>query len=137
MSSPRKTPAFGTIAFAGVGAAAALLLLIGPPRDRSAPRAAPAAAPAPSVSAGGVTLTAASVDLPTDDAAFPAGPHRDAVEANCTACHSPAMILSQPPLTREQWQGEVKKMREVYHAPVDDAAVPGIVEYLSGLKPAG
>lgn len=133
MSSPRKTPAIGAIAFAGVGMTAALLLLIGPPRDRSVPRTQPTSA-LPSVSAGGVTLTAAAIELPTDDAAFPAGPHRDAVEANCTACHSAAMILSQPPMTREQWAGEVKKMREVYHAPVDDAAVPGIVAYLSGLS---
>lgn len=135
MSSPREGVAFGTIAFAGVGAAAALLVLIGPPRDRSAPR--PVATPTPaSVSAGGFTLASASVELPTDDVAFPAGPHVDVVQANCTSCHSPAMILSQPPLKREQWEAEVKKMREVYHAPVDNAAVSGIVDYLSGLKSA-
>lgn len=134
MSSPRKA-SFGTIAFAGVAAVAALLVVIGPPRDRSTPRPVPTHAP-PSVSAGGFTLTSATIELPVEDAVFPAGPHLDAVQANCTACHSPAMILSQPPLTREQWEGEVKKMREVYHAPVDPAAVPGIVDYLAGLEGA-
>ena len=137
MSSPRNGPAFGTLAFAGVAVAAVSLVVLGPPRDRSGDRSAPprpATTPAPaSVTAGGFTLRSASVELPSDDLAFPAGPHRDAVEANCTACHSPAMILSQPPLQREVWEAEVKKMREAYHAPVDPAAVPNIVEYLTGL----
>lgn len=133
MSSPREGLAFGTIAFAGVGAAAALLVVIGPPRDRTVPRPIPTLAP-PSVSGNGFTLTDAAIELPMEDQAFPAGPHLDAVTSNCTSCHSPAMILSQPPLTREQWEGEVKKMRETYHAPVDQAAVPGIVAYLTALK---
>ena len=136
MSSPRNGFAFGTIAFAGVALAAASLLVLGPPRDRSGPPR-PVATPAPaSVAGGGFTLQSASVTLPSDDLAFPAGPHVDAVEANCTACHSPAMILSQPPLGREGWEAEVKKMREVYHAPVDPAAVPAIVDYLTGLPGA-
>lgn len=133
MSPPPEGPSFGALAFGAVAAVAALLLVMGPPRPHPAPLPRPAA-PLPSVAGGGFTLTSAAVELPTEDVGLPPGPHGDAVQANCTSCHSPAMILQQPPLTREAWQAEVKKMREVYHAPVDDAAVPGIVDYLAGLK---
>ena len=88
----------------------------------------------PTVAANGVTLTSTAETFPADDAALPAGPGLDAVQASCTACHSPAMIVSQPPLTREQWQAEVEKMQKAHHAPVDMAAVPAIVTYLTGLS---
>ena len=133
MSSPRSGPPFGVIGFAAVAAAGALLLVLGPPRDRSTPHAAPTVQ-APAVGAGGVTLTAASAELPDEDLALPEAPGVDVVRANCTSCHSPAVILSQPPLTRAQWQAEVEKMQKAYHAPVDAKAVPAIVAYLSGLS---
>lgn len=133
MSSQGRGVAFGTIGFGAVAAGAALLLVLGPPRDRSVPRVTPTPAP-PAVSAAGFTLSSAAIDLPSDDVALPPGPDLAVVQANCTACHSAAMIVSQPPLTRAQWEGEVKKMREVYHAPVDPAAVPAIVAYLTTLN---
>ena len=40
------------------------------------------------------------------------------------------MILLQPALTPEQWKGEIKKMKEVYKAPVDPAAEAAILAYL-------
>ncbi|WP_419809678.1 hypothetical protein [Sphingomonas sp.] len=133
MSQPRFP--FGLLGFGGVAAAAALLLVLGAPRDRGVPPVRPTPSP-PSLTANGVTLASVAETYPTDDLALPAGPHRDAVEANCTSCHSPAMIVSQPPLTRAQWQAEVEKMQKTYHAPVDPAAVPGIVAYLEGLSEA-
>ncbi len=71
-----------------------------------------------------------SVTLPEDTTTLPAGPGVDAVTTNCVACHSPAMILTQPRLTRKAWEGEVEKMAKVYKAPIDPAAVPQIVDYL-------
>lgn len=91
-------------------------------------------APPGSVTANGVTLTPASIELPSDDRDLPEAPGADAVRQNCTACHSTGMILSQPPLTRAQWQAEVEKMQKAYHAPVDAKAVPGIVDYLARLS---
>ena len=43
------------------------------------------------------------------------------------------MILAQPPLSAEQWQATVTKMREAYHAPVPEADDSAIVAYLTGL----
>ena len=71
-----------------------------------------------------------SAVLPDDTTALPDGPHVETVTQNCTACHSPAMILTQPRLSRAAWEGEVAKMIKVYKAPVDAAAVPGLVDYL-------
>ena len=97
-------------------------------------RAAPPTPTATSVTANGVTLTSVGATLPADDVALPAGPGRDAVEANCTSCHSPAMIVSQPKLIHAQWVAEVEKMQKAYHAPIDPQAVPAIVKYLGGLS---
>ncbi len=71
-----------------------------------------------------------SVPLPEDSGTFPVRAGSDAMTANCAACHSPSMILLQPALTSEQWAAEIKKMKEVYKAPVDRAAEPAILAYL-------
>jgi cytochrome c5 len=71
-----------------------------------------------------------SITLPEDTTTLPAGAGVEAVTSNCLACHSPAMILTQPRLTRKAWEGEVEKMAKVYKAPIDQAAVPLIVDYL-------
>lgn len=89
---------------------------------------------ASAVSANGVTLRSVSVDLPDSGRMFE-GPGADAVNANCLACHSAGMILTQPRLTRAAWQAEVEKMRKTYKAPVDEKDVAAIVDYLAGLTP--
>jgi hypothetical protein len=71
-----------------------------------------------------------SIALPEDTTTLPDGPGVEAVTANCLACHSPAMILTQPRLNRKVWEAEVEKMAKVYKAPIDSAAVPQIVDYL-------
>lgn len=117
MSSRRKALAIGAVALAAA-ATAGLFLLPGKP------------APAPEF-----TFRTETIALPFDDAAFPEAPGADAVRANCAACHSAAMILSQPKLTPAQWQAEVEKMQKAYHAPVQAKDVPAILSYLEGLKP--
>jgi cytochrome c5 len=76
------------------------------------------------------TFVDTSVTLPQDAATFPVRAGSDAMNANCAACHSTSMILLQPALTTDQWKGEIKKMREVYKAPIDPAAEPAILSYL-------
>ena len=71
--------------------------------------------------------------MPIDEGGFPAGPNASVLDANCTSCHSASMVLSQPRLKADQWEAIVTKMRTVYRAPVADADVPAIVEYLSNL----
>ncbi len=71
-----------------------------------------------------------SITLPDDTTTLPDGPGVEVVTTNCLSCHSPAMILTQPRLTRKVWEVEVEKMAKVYKAPIDPAAVPQIVDYL-------
>ena len=77
-----------------------------------------------------VAFQNASIILPDDTSDLPPGPNVETVTANCTGCHAPAMILTQPRLTRAVWEGEVTKMQHVYKAPVADADMPKIVDYL-------
>jgi hypothetical protein len=79
-------------------------------------------------------LQSVSLELPDSGRLFPGGAKADAINNNCLACHSAGMILTQPHLSRVQWQAEVNKMRKVYKAPVAAADIPAIVEYLSNLN---
>jgi PBP1b-binding outer membrane lipoprotein LpoB len=81
-----------------------------------------------------VTFADASITLPDDPMDLPDLPGRDAVIANCTACHSPSTMLQQPKVSREKWEKQVAKMVEVYKAPIDPAAIPAIVDYMVAVQ---
>ena len=81
---------------------------------------------------GAPTFSTVSITLPEDGTTFPDRAGVEAITANCTACHSPDMILNQPALTREQWQSSIDKMKSVYKATIDPAAEPAILDYLEG-----
>jgi hypothetical protein len=82
------------------------------------------------VTAGGVTLHSVSTNFPDPGRLFPGGNTADAINNNCLACHSIGMVLTQPKMSRAEWQAEVDKMRNTYKAPIDSADVPAIVDYL-------
>ncbi|KWV52888.1 sulfite:cytochrome C oxidoreductase subunit B [Bradyrhizobium macuxiense] len=73
--------------------------------------------------------------LPEETAAFKPGPNLEVVQSNCSGCHSADYIKTQPPhdekVKKDFWQAEVTKMKKVYGAPIDDADVSKIVEYLA------
>jgi len=72
--------------------------------------------------------------LPEETAAFKPGPNLEVVQNNCTACHSADYIATQPQgpkYKKDFWQAEVTKMIKTYGAPIDEADVPKIVEYLA------
>ena len=53
-------------------------------------------------------------------------------EAICGACHSAEYMQYQPPsAARPYWDTMVKRMKLVFKAPIDDADIPLIVEYLA------
>jgi hypothetical protein len=79
------------------------------------------------------SLQSVNVELPESGSLFPGDAKADAINNNCLACHSAEMILTQPHLSRSQWQAEVDKMRNVYKAPVAAADIPAIVGYLSAI----
>ena len=86
------------------------------------------------LSLGSAGAAPISYALPEETAALKAGPNLEVVQSNCTACHSADYISTQPrgPKFKEDfWQAEVTKMIKVYGAPIADADVPRIVEYLA------
>jgi hypothetical protein len=80
-----------------------------------------------------VGATPISYKLPNETAAFKPGPNLEIVRNNCMACHSADYVQTQPrgpKFKREFWQVEVTKMIKVYGAPIDEADVGKIVDYL-------
>ncbi len=82
---------------------------------------------------GAATAGPINYRTPDEVAAFRPGPNLDTVRNNCTACHSADYISTQPPMKnkKEFWQAEVTKMIKVYGAPIDEADVGKIVDYLA------
>ena len=85
------------------------------------------------VGVASVAAAPIAYQIPEEVAAFKPGPNLEVVQGNCTACHSADYINTQPPMTNKKdfWQAEVTKMIKVYGAPIDDANVGKIVDYLA------
>lgn len=72
--------------------------------------------------------------LPQETAAFKPGPNLEIVQSNCTGCHSADYIQIQPrgpKFKRDFWQAEVNKMIKVYGAPINEADIGKILDYLA------
>jgi sulfite dehydrogenase len=91
--------------------------------------------------AGLLTLTALAlhsaraveIKLPPETAALVESPLPGfaSAQAICATCHSVDYILSQPgSLSRTFWKTNVVKMQKTFGAPIPDAAVDPIVDYL-------
>jgi sulfite dehydrogenase (cytochrome) subunit B len=83
---------------------------------------------------GSAIAAPVSYTLPDETAAFKPGPNLEVVQNNCTGCHSADYINTQPrgpKFKKDFWQAEVTKMIKVYGAPIDDADVGRIVDYLA------
>ena len=74
------------------------------------------------------------VELPANDASFPAGSGADIANSQCLICHSAGMVLTQPPLKKDEWRAEIMKMRSAYGAPIPEDQVEGLAEYLKNIK---
>ncbi len=86
------------------------------------------------VATGGISAKPISYNLPEETAQFQPGPNLETVQANCSACHSADYIQTQPrgeKFKKDFWQAEVTKMIKVYGAPIEEADVGKIVEYLT------
>ena len=52
-------------------------------------------------------------------------------QAQCAACHSADYMLYQPPTApRAYWENMVRRMQQVFKAPINDADIPDLVDYL-------
>jgi mono/diheme cytochrome c family protein len=75
-----------------------------------------------------------SYKLPKETAEFRPGPNLEIVKSNCTGCHSADYVEIQPrgpKFKQDFWQAEVTKMIKVYGAPIDEADIKKIVDYLA------
>jgi mono/diheme cytochrome c family protein len=75
-----------------------------------------------------------SVELPAGDTAFPPGNGADIANGQCLICHSAGMVLRQPPLTLDEWTGEINKMRNSFGAPLPAEQVGALAQYLVSIN---
>ncbi len=85
------------------------------------------------LAAGAAVAAPVSVVLPEAATTYPdlgpGAPPAEAINNNCLGCHSAEMVLTQPRLTPAEWQAEIAKMRNVFHAPIDPADDAAIVAW--------
>ena len=80
------------------------------------------------------TWTKVEVGLPVSEAVFPPGNGADIANGQCRVCHSAGMALRQPPLSQDDWAGEINKMRSAYGAPIPADQVEALARYLRGIN---
>jgi mono/diheme cytochrome c family protein len=78
--------------------------------------------------------TKVSVDLPSSQTPFPPGNGAVIANAQCLICHSAGMVLRQPPLTQDEWVGEINKMRNAFGAPLPADQVEALAKYLHSIN---
>jgi sulfite dehydrogenase (cytochrome) subunit B len=75
-----------------------------------------------------------SIQLPPDGVQLKPStlPGYAKAQTQCVACHSAEYMVYQPPnAARPYWDAMVKRMKMVFKAPIDDADMPDIVDYLA------
>jgi mono/diheme cytochrome c family protein len=77
--------------------------------------------------------TKVEVELPVSEAVFPPGNGAEIANGQCLMCHSAGMVLRQPPLSQDDWTGEINKMRSAYGAPIPPDQVEALARYLHGI----
>ncbi len=94
-----------------------------------------AAIAAAALGCAGVALAGAkSIDLPPDGVQLKpsALPGYAKAQVNCVVCHSAEYMQYQPPTApRAYWDAMVRRMKVVFKAPIDDADMPAIIDYLA------
>jgi len=75
--------------------------------------------------------TALEIQLPHETEAFKQDAGAELANGQCLICHSVEYVTMQPPLGRAFWKGSVQKMQQKYGAPITDAQVEPLVDYLT------
>jgi cytochrome c5 len=96
--------------------------------------AASAVAAPPAKPSANAAMHAVEVTLPAGNTTFPPGAGSDQASAHCLMCHSAGMVTRQPPLSFDEWKGEVNKMRSVYGEPLPPDKVDEISRYLTTIN---
>jgi hypothetical protein len=122
---PQRVAVVLTLLVGGIATAVAYL---GTRENPQAPVSPPSAAPA------GTTFPVETVVLPHDEPELPPGPHQSTFATSCTICHSPRLVMTQPPFPRKTWEEVVDKMVKTYGAPITPEAQEQIVNYLTTVR---
>jgi len=78
-----------------------------------------------------IVLKSQRIDLPRGNLKFPGdAPGARAASTYCVMCHSRGMIDAQPPLSRDQWEAEIHKMRSTYGCPLSEGMDEELVDFL-------
>jgi sulfite dehydrogenase (cytochrome) subunit B len=82
---------------------------------------------------GAATSAEKTITLPADGVQLKAStlPGYAKAKAECVECHSAEYMLYQPATApRAYWEAMVQRMQSLFKAPIDDADVPVLVDYL-------
>jgi sulfite dehydrogenase (cytochrome) subunit B len=72
------------------------------------------------------------IEVPQDATRLRAAAGVDAASERCSTCHSADYVAIQPPgRPLAFWKAEVEKMKKVYGAPIPDAEIEPIAQYLT------
>jgi hypothetical protein len=88
---------------------------------------------ATSLSIGVASASTKTIQLPPDAIQLKPSslPGFSKAQGNCVSCHSAEYMWYQPPnAARPYWDNMVKRMKAVFKAPIDDADIPVIVDYM-------
>ena len=82
---------------------------------------------------GSVQARTKTIELPPDGVSLKPStlPGYEKALTNCVACHSAEYMQYQPPTAaRPYWENMVKRMKQVFKAPIEESDIPVIVDYL-------
>jgi hypothetical protein len=74
------------------------------------------------------------ITLPNYPLDLPPGPNLAVYQQKCLLCHTSRYVTMQPRFSRTVWEKEVKKMVDVYGAPITPEEQQKVVEYLVAIK---
>src|SRR5450432_1886829 len=72
--------------------------------------------------------------VPLQGGELPPGPNFALYKASCLTCHTSSYVIQLPKTTRDVWEASVKKMVDLYDAPISEANQKLIVDYLMSVR---
>ena len=74
---------------------------------------------------------ALDIQLPLETGTFKQDAGAEMANGQCLICHSVEYVTMQPPMPRAFWKSAVQKMQQKYGAPITDAQIDPLTDYLT------
>jgi len=71
------------------------------------------------------------IELPRETLTYRSGAGVELANTRCLVCHSADYAVTQPPLPRAFWKGNVDKMRQKYGAVIPEGELEPLINYLA------